>query len=95
MLHDMYTMFHLDGSDLMARVVLGYSGLDGSAEHLLLNPDLVGFERRIFQGMDAAAAYPLPADSRLATRSPAWTSRRSRSDAPGRSCPRQRLSAPT
>jgi carbamoyltransferase len=44
-------------------VVLGYSGLDGSAELLTERPDLSGPERRIFQGMDAAAA--LLVDGRL------------------------------
>jgi len=37
-------------------VVLGYSGLDGSAEYLANLGVADGAERRIFQGMDAAAA---------------------------------------
>lgn len=37
-------------------VVLGYSGLNGSAELLAHRADLSASERRVFQGMDAAAA---------------------------------------
>ena len=41
---------------MKSRVVLGYSGLDGSAEYLGRRHDLTQAERRYFQGMDAAAA---------------------------------------
>ena len=39
--------------------VLGYSGLDAAADYLSARADLTTAERRIFQGMDSAAALLL------------------------------------
>jgi carbamoyltransferase len=44
------------GCPVTARVVLGYSGIDGADAYLNSRTDLVGPERRFYQGMDAAAA---------------------------------------
>jgi carbamoyltransferase len=56
--------------------VLGYSGLDGAADLLAARRDLTAAERRIFQGMDSAAALVIDGEVVAAAQQERFTGRK-------------------